>query len=100
MPYHVYMLKCSDQSYYIGMTSDIEKRLDAHNSGRGSSWTAKRRPVQLVFKEQHETKSKALKREQQLKGWSRAKKEALINGDIDLLRTLSKSHSDDRNNAK
>jgi putative endonuclease len=92
MPFYVYILECSDQSYYIGSTSDIEERLETHNSGKGSSWTAKRLPVQLVYQEQYEMKSEALKRERQIKGWSRAKKEALINGNIDLLRKLSKSH--------
>jgi len=91
--YFVYILKCCDRSYYIGVTSDLKKRLKTHNTGKGADWTARRLPVELIYEEQHDTKSKALKREKQLKGWSRTKKEALINGELELLRKLSKSPS-------
>jgi len=97
MSYYVYILKCSDQSYYVGSTSDIAKRLATHNAGKGASWTAKRLPVRLAYQEQYESKSDAIKREQQLKGWSRAKKEALINNKLELLRNLSKSRSNRKN---
>ena len=93
MSYFVYILKCCDKSYYVGSTSNMEKRLEKHNAGQGSTWTAKRLPVELVYLERHSDKSTAQKREKQLKGWSRAKKEALINGELELLRKLSNSHS-------
>ncbi|MCP4633141.1 MAG: GIY-YIG nuclease family protein [candidate division Zixibacteria bacterium] len=99
MPYYVYILRCSDQSYYVGLTSDINKRLEKHNSGKGASWTATRLPIKLVYKEKYEIKSEALNREQQLKKWSRAKKEALIKGDVELLRKLSKPHQNKMTNS-
>ena len=97
MPFYVYILECADKSYYIGSTSDIAKRLATHNAGKGAVWTAKRLPVRVIYQEQYADRSKALNREQQLKGWSRAKKEALIKNDIDLLTRLSKSHSNKKN---
>jgi putative endonuclease len=89
----VYILECSDKSYYIGSTSDIAKRLEKHSAGKGAAWTAKRLPVRLIYQEQYKDKFEALNRERQLKGWSRAKKEALIKNDMDLLAKLSKAHS-------
>jgi len=89
----VYILKCSDQSYYVGSTSNMEKRLQKHNASRGFTWTAKRLPFELIYQEYHSDKITALKREKQIKGWTRAKKEALIRGDPESLRSLSKSHS-------
>ena len=88
--FHVYILLCSDCSYYVGHTRDLLKRLDAHNRGVGSSHTAKRRPVRLVYQESQATRAAAARRERQLKGWSRKKKDALIRGDISLLRKLSR----------
>jgi len=86
----VYILRCGDGSDYVGCTDAIEKRVAAHNAGQGAAWTARRRPVRLVFLEQHETESSAARRERQIKRWSRAKKEALIAGDTARLRALSK----------
>jgi putative endonuclease len=77
----VYILRCSDDSLYIGETNDVVARLSRHNDGRASSFTASRRPVHLVFTEVHDSREAALARERQLKRWSRAKKEALILGD-------------------
>jgi len=89
--YYCYILKCSDGSYYVGSASNLEDRLNRHNQGRGPTYTAKRRPVQLVYHERLESLDSAAKRERQLKRWSRAKKEALISGDLESLKKLSKS---------
>jgi predicted GIY-YIG superfamily endonuclease len=88
--HHIYILLCSDSSYYIGHTTNVKARLKAHNEGRGAAHTFKHRPVVLVFTEAHPTKLTAIRRERQLKRWTRAKKEALIRGDLDLLHKLSR----------
>lgn len=76
----VYILRCNDGSYYMGVATDIRGRLKEHNAGQGSAFTKKRRPVRLVYAEEHEDYASARKREAQLKGWRREKKEWLING--------------------
>ena len=76
----VYILSCCDDSYYIGITTDIKGRVKEHNAGQGSNFTKKRRPVKLVYVEEHESYANARKRETQLKGWRREKKEWLISG--------------------
>jgi putative endonuclease len=80
MPWTVYILRCSDSSLYTGCTDNVEARLKAHNSGKGAKYTASRRPVALVYQEPAENRSAALKREIQIKRWSKAKKEALLEG--------------------
>ncbi len=79
--YYVYILRCADGTLYTGSTTDVEARERTHNAGRGAKYTAARRPVQVVFREGHSSRSAAQKREAQLKRWTRAKKEALIAGD-------------------
>jgi len=74
----VYILQCSDGSYYVGVATDVEDRVREHNTEQGSSYTKKRRPVKLVYTEKHEDHKSARKREAQLKGWRREKKEWLI----------------------
>ncbi len=87
---YVYILKCSDQSYYVGVTNDVELRLAQHNSGRSeTSYTNSRLPVELVYVEQHEDYNLAIAREKQIKGWTRAKKKALIEENWDKLRGLA-----------
>jgi predicted GIY-YIG superfamily endonuclease len=78
--WYIYVLRCADDSFYVGETDDVGQRVSRHNEGRGSSFTATRRPVRLVFTELHESRDQALVRERQLKRWTRAKKEALISG--------------------
>jgi len=90
---YVYILQCSDGSLYVGHTTNIENRLHTHNSGKGTTYTANRRPVKLVYKEFLPNKNDALKRETQLKKWTREKKQALIEGKIGKLKELSKSSS-------
>ncbi|MBH0189764.1 MAG: GIY-YIG nuclease family protein [Nitrospira sp.] len=88
--YYVYILRCSDDSFYVGSTEHLQARVYAHNSGRGATYTFKRRPVRLMYAEGFETETQAIKRERQLKRWSAAKKQSLVNGDIETLRRLSK----------
>ena len=87
----VYILKCSDNSYYVGHTSDVDNRIEIHNSGKGPTYTANRRPVKLMYKKEHDSINSAVKRETQIKKWTRAKKNALINGDLNKLKDLAKS---------
>ncbi|MBI2269816.1 MAG: GIY-YIG nuclease family protein [Bacteroidetes bacterium] len=83
----VYIVKCSDDSYYTGVTNNIDRRLNEHNCGHSpSSYTSSRRPVELVFYEIFDRPLEAIDFEKKLKGWSRAKKEALINSNWDKLK--------------
>jgi putative endonuclease len=72
----VYIVRCSNGSLYVGETNDVGHRVADHNRGRGSAHTAKYRPVQLAYVEEHPDREASLRREQQLKGWTRAKKAA------------------------
>ena len=86
----VYILKCADGSYYTGLTRmDAEARTWEHNNDPNDSYTARRRPVTLVFQEVYDRLTDAIARERQIKGWSRRKKEALIRGDYEALPDLS-----------
>ncbi len=84
------MLECSDGRYYVGSTADLAVRLAHHASGRGCAFTARRLPVRLVYSEPLATLAEAVRRERQLKGWSRAKKTALITGEFNLVRRLAR----------
>lgn len=75
-----YILRCADGTYYTGWTNNLEKRLAAHNAGVASKYTRSRRPVELVYHECFETKEEAMGREWRIKQFTRAQKEALING--------------------
>ncbi len=86
----VYILLCADGSYYTGHTTNLEMRLAEHQAGEGGDWTKHRLPVELVFSQEMPDKNYAFFAEQQIKKWSRAKKEALIVGNWDLLRRLAK----------
>ncbi len=88
--YYVYIVKCRDNSYYTGVTNDIERRIAEHNSGVDkSSYTFSRKPVELMFAYEFNDINQAITFEKQLKGWSRRKKEAVINGDWDILKVLA-----------
>lgn len=91
--YFVYILSCNDGSFYIGWTQDVEERVKVHQSGRGAAFTAARLPVTLVYHESCARLEDAVRRERQPKGWSRAKKEALIAGNLQRLHDLSRSRS-------
>jgi predicted GIY-YIG superfamily endonuclease len=88
--FYVYILKCKDQSYYVGHADDLEKRLSEHTSGAMHCYTLNRRPIELVFTQEFSTREEAFAAERQLKGWSRAKKEALILNNWRLISCLSK----------
>jgi putative endonuclease len=83
--FFVYMVRCADGTLYTGYARDPGARVNVHNAGKGAKYTRSRLPVALVYSEQCESLSAALKRERQLKPWSRAKKEALIAGDKEAL---------------
>ena len=85
-----YILRCADNKLYVGSTTDMGERLKRHNAGHASEFTHLHRPVALVYKEEYDTYQEAFNRERQLKKWSHAKKEALISGDIERLKELSK----------
>ena len=75
---YVYIVRCRDQTLYTGWTNQLEKRIEAHNAGKGAKYTKARRPVELVYFETFEHKSEALKREYQIKQLKRSEKEKLI----------------------
>ena len=78
--YFVYILECSDGSYYTGYTVNVERRLATHNEGKGSRITRSKRPLKLVHQEEFGTKGEAMSREAEIKGWTRAEKVALVEG--------------------
>jgi putative endonuclease len=88
MPY-VYILQCRDRSFYVGSTWDLERRLSEHAEGLGAAYTRRRRPVQLVWHAFYDSIAEAYGFEKQVQGWSRAKREALIEGRLGDLPALS-----------
>ena len=94
MAYYVYILHCADGSYYTGLTEDLEIRLAQHHMGELPGYTQNRRPVRLVFSDEFSSLDDAINRERQIKGWSRAKEEALIAGNWWRLSELSRSRED------
>jgi len=93
LSWSVYILRCSDGSYYVGHTEDVPARVQRHQDGKGAAWTAARRPVSLVFEEEHASEAAAVARERQIKRWSRQKKQALLDGNLTALKTLSRCRS-------
>ena len=89
MSFWVYILRCADNSYYTGHTDNLEKRIAEHQFGEIEGYTHTRRPVTLVFSEEFPTREDALSRERQVKGWSRKKKEALIDRNWNKLKQLA-----------
>ena len=88
---YLYILRCADGSYYTGTArSGLERRVAEHNAGLYGGYTAERRPVTLVFSQSFDRIADAIAAERQVKGWSRAKKEALIRGDFESLSRLAK----------
>ena len=86
----MYILECCDGSYYVGSTKNLERRLYEHQEGLGARYTTRRLPVKLVYCEEYDRVSEAYYREKQVQGWRRAKREALINGNPELLPALAK----------
>jgi putative endonuclease len=85
-----YMLRCSDGSYYVGSSRNLDHRMMQHATGRGAAYTSTRMPVELVWFEEFHRIDEAYAREKQVQGWSRAKREALIEGRIADLEALAK----------
>ncbi|MGE0567740.1 MAG: GIY-YIG nuclease family protein [Bacteroidia bacterium] len=83
---YMYILKCSDDSFYTGSTFDLELRFRQHQSGHGANHTKKRLPVTLIYFEEFNRIDEAFYREKQVQGWSRKKKEALIKGQSEKLK--------------
>ena len=77
--HHVYVIECSDGTLYTGYTTDVERRIEEHNSGEGAKYTRGRTPVELVHTEEYETRSEAMSREAEIKKMSRNEKEELVN---------------------
>ncbi|HXI53826.1 MAG TPA: GIY-YIG nuclease family protein [Candidatus Saccharimonadales bacterium] len=94
MPWYVYLLRLHNGCIYVGCTNDLERRLAEHRSGSGSHITSESVTVERIHCETFPDRASALKREQQLKGWSRAKKFALATGRLKDLKRLSKAHND------
>ena len=90
---YMYILECSDGSYYTGSTKDLEVRLAQHQAGEGANHTKKRLPVKLVYYEEYPRIDEAFYREKQVQGWSRKKKEALIKNRSEDLPLLSKNYT-------
>ena len=91
----VYILRCLDGSYYVGSAcgETLDKRLGEHQAGTFPGYTSKRRPVSLVYAERFDRITDAIAFERRIKGWTRAKKEALIRGEWQMLRHLAKRSS-------
>jgi predicted GIY-YIG superfamily endonuclease len=94
MAFFAYFLRCNDGSYYAGHTDNLDARLAQHQRGLIGNYTASRRPVVLVWSQEFPTRDEAFAAERRVKGWSRAKKEALISGDWDRLRALARNRTD------
>jgi len=92
----IYLLRCADGSYYTGHTEDLDKRIGEHVAGVCGGYTATRLPVELVWSQECSTRVEALSFERQIKGWGRAKKEALIRGDWNEVSRLAKCRSGNR----
>ena len=93
MAFYAYLLRCNDGSYYAGHTDDLDLRIVQHQSGELGGYTAKRLPVTLVWSEWFQSRDDAFAVERKLKGWSRAKKEALIAGDWDRVSQFARGRS-------
>jgi predicted GIY-YIG superfamily endonuclease len=94
MSFWAYMLHCADRSFYLGHTDDIESRMAQHHHGEIKGYTSKRLPVTLVWSQAFPTRYEALQAERQIKGWSRAKKLALIRGDWKLISALARNRGE------
>ena len=84
--FFLYVLRCSGGSLYVGSAQNVEKRLKEHNDGKAAVYTRVRRPVKLEYVEKFESRRSAMQREKQIKRWTRIKKEALIKGDLKILK--------------
>ncbi len=96
-----YIVRCSDGSYYVGSTIDLERRISEHNSpDLGAAYTRRRRPVTLAWSAEFERIDEAYAYEKRLQGWNRRKREALIRGELSLLPDLSRRSGVQRRRAR
>lgn len=86
--WHIYILECKDGRLYTGITDNIERRLEEHKTGKGGKFTHAFKVDKLLYSEPCGSKNEALKREAQIKGWTKRKKLVLIKGDVELSKTL------------
>ena len=93
---YLYILECSDGSYYTGSTKKLKRRLTQHQNGEGANHTKRRLPVKLLYYEKYSRIDTAFYREKQIQRWSRAKKEALMRGDLGELPGLAMAYRDKR----
>jgi predicted GIY-YIG superfamily endonuclease len=91
--HYVYILRCANDSFYVGSAQDLNSRVKAHNDGRGAAYTFKHRPVHLVYSEVFDSDIVAVTRERQLKRWSHEKKRALVEANVERLKHVSKHRS-------
>jgi predicted GIY-YIG superfamily endonuclease len=96
----VYILRCGDNTFYVGHTNDVAARLQWHRAGFGARHTALRLPIDLVFEEEHPSTLSAVRRERQIKRWSGEKKAALVRGDLAELKRLSSRRRPKRRQTK
>ena len=94
MAFHAYILRCSDGSFYVGHSDDLEQRIRTHQSGLVPGYTARRLPVELVWSDSFMTRNEAFAAECKLKSWGRAKKLALIDGNWQLIKALARNRQD------
>jgi len=92
-PFFVYLLRCADGTYYAGHTDELERRVAQHQAGEIEGYTHERRPVELVWSQETASREEALSAERRIKGWGRAKKEALIAGDWERVKELARSRT-------
>ena len=91
MAFHTYILRCRDGSYYVGHTDDLERRIAQHRTGALGGYTASRLPVTFLWAQDFQTRDDAFAAERKLKGWGRAKKEAMMAGDWALVSELARN---------
>ena len=91
---YMYILECADGSYYTGSTNNLNLRIQQHQNGLGANHTKRRLPIKLIYYEEYQRVDSAFYREKQVQGWSRKKKEALINGNPELLPELAIAYRD------
>ena len=95
-PFFVYILRCKDDSYYVGQTDNLDHRIAEHRHGEGCQYTQSRLPVELVWSQEFDDRYEAKETERRLKGWSRAKKEALVAKRFDLISNLASRSAGNR----
>ena len=88
MKWFVYILECSNKALYTGITNNLKRRFEDHKKGFGGHYTSYNRPIKILYTETYQSRSKALRREAQIKRWTREKKFALIHGDLAMLKQL------------